>query len=77
MNTLGHGIFYSKVLQIETAIASIKLSMSITLLPNEIHQHILTSVVFENTDRLEETLSRSGITHYINEILIQQASLVL
>ena len=36
----------------ETTIAKSKLSSSITLIPNDIHQHIPTTSVYDNIDRL-------------------------
>ena len=73
MNRLDHGISYSKVLEIRTTIANSKLSSSTTLIPNYIHQHIPTTAVYDNIDRLEETLSKSDTTHQVNGVLVHQA----
>lgn len=73
LNRFGHGISYSKILEIETAMAITKLSSSTTLIPTGIQPNIPTTAVFDNIDRLEETLSGSGTTHRVNGILVQQA----
>ena len=72
MNRLDHGISYSKVLEIRTTIANSKLSSSTTLIPNCIHQHIPTTAVYDNIDRLEDALSKSDTTHQVNEVLVHQ-----
>ena len=68
-----HGASYSKVLEIETTIANSKLSSSTTLIPNEIHQHISNTSVYDNIDRLVDTLSGCGTSHRVNGVLVQQA----
>ena len=62
INRLGHRVSYSKVLKIETTITHTKLSSSTTLIPNDIHQHIPTTALYDNIDRLEEALSGYGTT---------------
>ena len=73
MNRLAHGASYSNVLEIEATIANSKLSSSTTLIPNDIYQHIPTTAVYDNIDRLEETLSGCGTTLLLNGVLVQQA----
>ena len=67
MNRLGHGVSYGKVLEIEARIANSKLSSSTTLIPNDIQQHIPNAAIYDNIDRLEETLSGYGTKHQANE----------
>ena len=63
INRLGHGVSYSKVSELDTAFAIQKLSQSTVIIPDEVHHHIPISLVYDNTDRLEETLSGAGRTH--------------
>ena len=44
-------------------------------MPNEIHQHIHipTTAVYNNIDRLEETISGCGTTRRVNGVLVEQA----
>ena len=73
MNPLSHGVSYSKALEIVTTITNSKLSISTTLIPNDIYQHISTRAVYDNIDRLEEALSGCGTTHRKNGAFVQQA----
>ena len=73
LNRLGHGVSYSKVAEIEVALASQKLSEAETIVPSAIQRNIPATLVFDNIDRLEETLSGSGTTHRVNGIVVQQA----
>ena len=69
---MGHGVSYSKVLEIESTIANSKLSSSTKLTPNDI-QHILTTAVYDNIDGLGEKLSGCGTTNQVNGALVKQA----
>ena len=71
MNRLRHEVSRSKVLEIEKTIVNSKLSSSTTLIPNDINQHIATTAVYDNIDRVEETLSGCGTTHQVNGVLVQ------
>jgi hypothetical protein len=73
LNRLGHGVSYSKVAEIEAALATQKLSEAETIVPSAIQRNIPATLVFDNIDRLEETLSGSGTTHRVNGIVVQQA----
>ena len=70
LNHLGHGISYSKVLEIDTAFAIQKLTVDAetVLLPDQVQKGLPTSLVYDNIDRLEETLTGSGTNHRINGI---------
>ena len=74
LNRLGHGISYSKLLEIETSLCMLKLSRSQEMslcLPKHIVPHVHTTVAFDNIDRLEETLSGGGTSHRVNGIIVQ------
>ena len=72
LNLLGHGVSYSKICEIETASASQKISKSTVIIPENIQMFIPTTLVFDNIDQLEETLSGSGTTHRVNGIAVQR-----
>ena len=54
VNCLGHGISYSKTLEIDTSLAIQKLVEARTgvVLPNDTQYHQQTSLVYDNIDRL-------------------------
>ena len=74
INRFGHGISYSKTLEIATALALQKMveAESGVVLPNEVQSLQPTSLVFNNIDRLEETLSGASTSHRVNGITIQR-----
>ena len=72
-NKLGYAVSFSKILEIETTIANSKLSSSTTLILNDNHQNIPNTAIYDNIDRLEETLCEYGTTYKVNGILVQQA----
>ena len=72
MNKLGHSISYSKLYEVDTAYAVQKLLSSLTLIPEGIQSSCQVSLVYDNIDRLEETLSGGGTTHRVNGIVIQR-----
>ena len=75
LNRLGHGVSYSKLLEIDTAFAIQKINETVSdnvILPDEIHIYHPTTLVYDNIDRLEETLSGTGTSHRINGIAIQK-----
>jgi len=74
LNRLGHGISYTKLEELETALCLEKLWMeehSGTALPSGIFPHVPTVLAFDNIDRLEETLSGAGTSHRVNGIIVQ------
>ena len=73
MNRLGHSISYSKLYEVDTAYVLQKLSCSSSLIPEEISRYCQVSLVYDNIDRLEETLSGADTTHRVNGIAIQKA----
>ena len=72
LNCLGHCVSYSMIEQIETALCLQKLGsdQNVTL-PSNIYPHVFTTLVWDNIDRLEETLSGGGTSHRVNGIAIQ------
>ena len=72
LNRLGHGISYSKLLEVDTANAIQKVSSDCQLIPEEIYPYQQVTLVYDNIDRLEETLSGGGTTHRVNGIAIQK-----
>ena len=73
VNRLGHGVSYSKFLEVDTAYAIQKIAATSGLIPDETQPYQQTSLVYDNIDRLEETLSGGGTTHRVNGIVIQKA----
>ncbi|XP_053399793.1 uncharacterized protein LOC123523028 [Mercenaria mercenaria] len=74
LNRLGHGISYSVLEELDTALCLQKLAEtdeSNIALPANILPCIPTTVAFDNIDRLEETLSGEGTSHRVNGIIVQ------
>ena len=74
MNRLGHGISYSKLEEIDTALCLQKSQvhgMSAVAIPSNILSCIPAVLAFDNIDRQEETLSGSGTSHRVNGIIVQ------
>ena len=60
--------------QIDTALCLQKLSSGDDV-PTDLRPGIFTTLVWDNIDRLEETLSSGGTSHRVNGIAIQQKNL--
>jgi len=74
LNRLRHGVSYSKLEEIETALCFKKIQSEeemAVILPSNIYPGVPTTTAFDNIDRLEETLSGSGTSHRANGIVIQ------
>ena len=71
LNRLGHGISYSKLEEIETALCLQKIESDGGLLPSKTNPCIPTTLAFDNIDRLDETLSGGGTSHRVNGIIVQ------
>ena len=74
LNRLGHGISYSKLEEIDTALYLQKQNKEENrgiVLPSSSHPDILTTLAYDNIDKLEETLSGRGTSHRLNGIIIQ------
>ena len=73
INRHGHRVSYTKLAEVDTAYAIRKISTNSGLIPEEIQPYQQASMVCDNIDRLEETLSGAGTTHRVNGIVIQKA----
>ena len=71
LNRLGHGVSYSKIYEVDTVYAIQKFSSSTSMIPDEIQPYQQVTLVYDNIDRREETLSGAGTTHRVNGIAIQ------
>ncbi len=74
LNRLGHGVSYSQVEELETALCMQKLESQndeTVALPEQIQPFIPTTLAWDNIDRLEETLSGGGTSHRVNGIAVQ------
>lgn len=66
LNRLRHGVSYSKLDEIETALCLKKMESEeemAVILPSNIYPGVPKTLAFDNIDRLEETLSGSNGTH--------------
>ena len=74
LNQLGHDNSYSKLEEIETALCLKKIESEeemAVILPSNVYPGVLTTLAFDNIDRLEETLSGGGKSHRVNGIVIR------
>jgi len=73
LNRFGHGVSYSLLQEIDTAICLQKLLLKNEVsLPLDLCPGIFTTLAWDNIDCLEETLSGGGTSHRVNGIAIQQ-----
>ncbi|XP_078679472.1 uncharacterized protein LOC144915103 [Branchiostoma floridae x Branchiostoma belcheri] len=72
LNRCGHGISYSQLEEINTALCLKKMEQCSDIpLPENIHPFVSTTLAWDNIDRLEETLSGKGTSHRVNGIAVQ------
>ena len=74
LNRCGHGITYSQIEEMNTALCLQKMALTPdndVPLPENIQPHINTTLMWDNTDRLEETLSGVGTSHRVNGIAVE------
>lgn len=71
LNGLGHCVSNSVVLNHDTALAELEMNRGENSLPSIIQPGIPTTLVWDNNDFGEETLSGHGTTHNTNGIVIQ------
>ncbi|CAH3143072.1 unnamed protein product [Porites evermanni] len=73
LNRYGHGISYSQLEEINTALCMQKMATTTSEipLPANIQPHVSTTLAWDNIDRLEETLSGEGTSHRVNGIAVQ------
>eukprot|EP00745_Piridium_sociabile_P027749 TRINITY_DN44663_c0_g1_i3.p1 TRINITY_DN44663_c0_g1~~TRINITY_DN44663_c0_g1_i3.p1 ORF type:complete len:1606 (-),score=395.32 TRINITY_DN44663_c0_g1_i3:590-5317(-) len=76
LNRLGHGIAYSQMEEVDTALCLQKVSLSKgdVVLPVNIYPGTFTTLAWDNIDRLEETDSGGGTSHRVNGIAVQAKS---
>lgn len=74
LNGFGHCVSNSVVLNHDTALAEQELSRGESAIPSVIQPGIPTTVVWDNNDFGEETLSGRGTTHNTNGIIIQNCN---
>ena len=77
LNRYSHGISYSQMEELDTALALKKLETQdedIVALPDDIHPNIMATLAWDNIDRLEDTLSGGGTSHRVNGIVVQPKS---
>ena len=75
INCFGHGISYTELEELQTAMAESRLSQNNAddvYLPSNINPAQRVNLCFDNNDINEETLSGSGTTHCTNGIAIQR-----
>ena len=75
LNRLGHGISHSGLSEVMTAVSMQKVkdtALNDVVLPDELQFGEPTTLVFDNIDRLEETLSGSGTSYRVNGIAVQR-----
>ena len=74
LNRLGHGMSYTQLEEADTALALQKLESQGTdgtTLPEGIKPNVMTTLAWDNIDRLEETLSGGNTSHRVNGIVVQ------
>ncbi|XP_071847519.1 uncharacterized protein [Apostichopus japonicus] len=71
LNGFGHASSHSVILEHDTALAQKQLDMGPINLPPFIKQREFTTLIWDNNDFGEETLSGSGTTHNTNGIVVQ------
>ena len=75
INRFGHGISYTELEELQTAMAASRLSQNNAddvYLPSNINPAQRVNLCFDNNDINEETLNGSGTTHCTNGIAIQR-----
>ena len=77
LNCFGHGLSYTQVLSVDTALAEEYLEMQEggISLPSNVQPNVFALWCWDNNDILEETLSGKGTTHCTNGIIIQRKAL--
>ncbi|CAL1293796.1 unnamed protein product [Larinioides sclopetarius] len=73
LSGLGHSVSQSTILQLDTDIALLQLKNQ-SLFPQNSISNVFTTLVWDNSDFGEETLSGGGTTHCTNGIILQWES---
>eukprot|EP00057_Strongylocentrotus_purpuratus_P019489 XP_011673963.1 PREDICTED: uncharacterized protein LOC105442958 [Strongylocentrotus purpuratus] len=74
LNGLGHCSSNSQVLEHDTALAQLQIQRGENFIPPNILPSVHTTLVWDNNDFGEETLSGKGTTHNTNGIILQRPS---
>ena len=74
LNEFGHAASHSSVLELDTTLASMQMQQN-ELIPVDFKENTFTTLVWDNNDFGEETLSGKGTTHNANGIIIQKANI--
>ena len=72
LNGFGHSASYGSTLEHDTALAQRQVSLGELAVPKGIRDGKFTTLVWDNIDFGEETLSGKGTTHSTNGIIIQR-----
>eukprot|EP00794_Sanderia_malayensis_P008564 gene8564-9480_t len=75
LNRLGHGVSYSKKLEIDNAFVLRKVAAQARrrfVLLGKIYPQVQVSFVYDNIDWLQETLSGANTSHRVNRVFIQK-----
>ena len=76
LNRFGHGVSYSQLEENDTALCLEKMADNLNqaaILPTTVQPNVFTNLAWDNIDRLEETLTGEGTTHWVNGIAVQPA----
>ncbi|GBM65008.1 hypothetical protein AVEN_68935-1 [Araneus ventricosus] len=73
LSGLGYSVSQSTILQLDTDIALLQLKNQ-SLFPKNFIPNVFTTLVWDNSDFGEETLSGGGTTHCTNGIILQWES---
>ena len=74
INRLDHGMSYTKLEELDTALCLNKLALEPELgvaLPTNTYPRVPATFAFDNIDQIEETLSGGGTSHRVNGIIVQ------
>ncbi|KAJ8023132.1 hypothetical protein HOLleu_38227 [Holothuria leucospilota] len=72
LNGLGHCVSHTTLLEYNTALAMQQISHGRDFLPQGIQQSCFTTLVWDNIDFAEDTISGHGTTHSTNGVMIQR-----
>ena len=73
LNDFGHSTSHSVVLEHDTALSQKQIDMGPVNLPSYIRKNVSTTLVWDNNDFGEETLTGKGTTHNTNGIVVQSS----
>ena len=74
LNGLGHSIAHTTLTEYNTALATQQVNLGDSALPSQVQPKLFTTIVWDNIDFGEETLSGKGTTHSTNGIVIQRST---